>query len=462
MPTQHRSAMWNIAGASVVVIALGMGISGIWLTHQVRNGLLENVAYSSALFMDRYIEPAVQELANSDRLSNEAIETLDQAVKQRLIAEHLVSAKIWRLDGTIVYAKNKEAIGRKYAIEGGFLEATHGNMAVEFADLRGNESSYERLLGKTLIEVYVPLYDRSDNRLIAVSEFYLDAALLRIYSSDRLLQTWLLLGLTSIVMLLVMSQFIFRCDRDIKRQGKAMGEKVAQLSYLLKENRELGEKVDAAARDAVTIVEQHLGAIGAELHDGPAQCLAVASLRLSALNFDTTQSTALAKENKEILSVVQLALTDAMREIRSISSGLSVPELVDLDIRKTLTLAVRSHERRTGTTVECKIDSFPEPAPMAVKLCLYRFVQEGLNNAFRHAKTSSATVIAWLETKSIVVEVSDNGSGFIWDGTNFPQGTLGLSGLRIRIATLGGEFSLHTQPGIGTRIIAQLPIATNV
>ena len=95
---------------------------------------------------------------------------------------------------------------------------------------------------------------------------------------------------------------------------------------------------------------------------------------------------------------------------------------------------------------------------MAVKLCLYRFVQEGLNNAYRHAQASEKRLIARIEDKAVVIEVSDTGTGFLWDGANFPNGKLGLSGLRNRITILGGDFSLHTSLGCGTKISARFPL----
>jgi signal transduction histidine kinase len=94
-----------------------------------------------------------------------------------------------------------------------------------------------------------------------------------------------------------------------------------------------------------------------------------------------------------------------------------------------------------------------------VKICLSRFIQEGLNNAFKHAGGKGQKVAAWAEEDTITVEVEDEGPGFDPSdyGLRSPSG-LGLKGLRDRIESLGGMLVIGRMPRVGTRLSATLPV----
>lgn len=89
-------------------------------------------------------------------------------------------------------------------------------------------------------------------------------------------------------------------------------------------------------------------------------------------------------------------------------------------------------------------------------LCIYRLIQEGLTNIAKHAKASKVLVRLGVdsEARAIIVEVQDNGVGF--DAKAQPSG-LGLQGLSHRLAALGGQFSIESQPTKGTTVTAFLP-----
>lgn len=84
-----------------------------------------------------------------------------------------------------------------------------------------------------------------------------------------------------------------------------------------------------------------------------------------------------------------------------------------------------------------------------MKICIYRFVQEALNNAYRHGGGVQQTVRAVSHKGHVRVEVSDRGDGF--DPTEVRPTSLGLVGLRERIDSLGGSFDIKTGEG-GTTV----------
>ncbi len=134
-----------------------------------------------------------------------------------------------------------------------------------------------------------------------------------------------------------------------------------------------------------------------------------------------------------------------MEEIRSICRGLILPDIENAGLHEVITRAVDAHSQRTETPVAIHLsEESPELSPSA-KICVYRFVQEALNNSFRHGGGIGQEVRQTLEDGSIIVEVKDEGPGF--DPQQIRPEGLGLAGLRERIESLGGQFSVKSSDG---------------
>src|SRR5262249_38903988 len=143
-----------------------------------------------------------------------------------------------------------------------------------------------------------------------------------------------------------------------------------------------------AQRASLETSERFLHRVGADLHDGPAQLIGLALLRLDILRGLVAAGQSKSDEFEKIRAVLQ----DCLREIRHLSAGLAPPHLDSLPLRKVLELAVRQHEQRTGSPVNAIIGMLPNNMSSLHKVCIYRFVQEGLNNAYRHAAGIGQTV----------------------------------------------------------------------
>jgi signal transduction histidine kinase len=222
------------------------------------------------------------------------------------------------------------------------------------------------------------------------------------------------------------------------------------LSELLHQNRLLKSRIERAARKATEDNERLLRRMGYDLHDGVAQLVGLALLRLDKIKGSP--------QERDNLLRIHKALTDALSDIRNLCKGLLLPEVRTMTLRDALMFMIRMHERRTGTTIECTIAELPEQAPEFVKIALCRFIQEGLNNAFKHAGgRGQRIVIAWDGTR-IAIEVVDQGPGMCdADGIMRKPG-LGLAGLRDRIESVGGDVTMKSAPNVGTCIRASLPL----
>ena len=98
---------------------------------------------------------------------------------------------------------------------------------------------------------------------------------------------------------------------------------------------------ESASRRSTELNEQFLRRVGSDLHDGPAQLIALASLRLDAIRQLVSAIPQIPASKSEDLDTAQNALDDALAEIRNISSGLVLPELEGLTLTEILTKAAR-------------------------------------------------------------------------------------------------------------------------
>jgi signal transduction histidine kinase len=131
-----------------------------------------------------------------------------------------------------------------------------------------------------------------------------------------------------------------------------------------------------------------------------------------------------------------------MGEIRNICKGLVLPEIEKASLSEIVNRVVVAHQQNTGTQVNAVVDDDqPELVP-AVKICIYRFIQEALNNAYRHGGGNHQSVKAISYPGRVEIEVSDRGEGF--DPTAVRPSSLGLVGLRERVDSLGGTFEVRS------------------
>ncbi len=122
---------------------------------------------------------------------------------------------------------------------------------------------------------------------------------------------------------------------------------------------------------------------------------------------------------------------EVVAEVRAWSRGLSLPEIAGVEPGAIVRLAVEAHESRPGHAVEVEEHGEAPPMGMEDRICVFRFVQEALNNASRHAGGAPLGVQIWAGKGRLQVAVMDRGQG--------PVGMagLGLSGLRDRVESLG-------------------------
>jgi signal transduction histidine kinase len=203
--------------------------------------------------------------------------------------------------------------------------------------------------------------------------------------------------------------------------------------------------------------EQALRRISADLHDGPGQALALALLRLDALQAPCDDNGVCARKRDDF-ATVHGAVRDALTDLRAISAGLRLPELSTLSVAQVATRAIHDHERRSGISVSQDLQRLPELAPLPIKIALLRTLQEALSNATRHGGGADVAVTLSRESDGLRLIVADHGPGFNPDAAA-RSGRLGLAGMRERAELLGGSFQVDSAPGAGTTVRVWWPLS---
>jgi signal transduction histidine kinase len=435
--------------AAAVVLVAGMASIGLWVANRIVDAVTFNAAAALALYMESSVVPLIQELGASGQLSEATQAKLDQLLAQPAVGEHIISMRIWRLDGTVLYSKWKELIGKRYPTSSFFALATAGKLAIVFDETPNGHDANERAMAPDLLEIYAPVREARSRHVIAVAEFYATAGKLRSDVHREVVSSWVIVGHVTLYMMAALWGIVVRGGKLIDKQRIQLKKQIGELQTLLAQNEDLRVRLQRSNATVANANEEFLRRIGADLHDGPAQLLSYTLLRLHKLT-PLVDRAGSEKERRE-MTLIRVSLNDTLREVRNISEGLALPELGAIALREVIELAICSHERLTNTHVARMLDALPEDAPQSLKICVYRFVQEGLTNAFRHAGGSDQTVVA-RGTEALEVSVSDSGSGLAVGGP--VAGGLGLAGLRARIEAIGGTLEICSLRGQGTSLTA--------
>lgn len=446
LPLHNRFAL-----VGSLVSLVGMFVIGALVSDSIKVGVVRNSAISSAVYMESLIAPLSQELASSESLSPTAIARLRALMAEPPLAERVVSVKIWRKGGLLAFSSDPALIGKTFAPTSELKAAWQGQLSASFDELDDEEDAAERKSGVPLLEVYNPIHSIVTGEVIAVAEFYLDGSELQADLYKAHLRAWAAVALVTAATFAALFGIVRAGSRTIAAQNRELNGRLQDLARISAQNEALRDRVQSASRRASETNERYMRRISAELHDGPAQALALASLRLDTL----MRRASVAPDDPDVRDLRE-TLAEALGDVRALSGGLTLPALEGRSIADTLTLAVEAHERRTGVTVERDFDAahLDRPAPHPVLICIYRIVQEGLMNAYRHAQGAHVRVAATLDAVGLLVRIADDGPGF--DPEAGPGCGLGLAGMRERVESIGGEFRIDSAPGKGVCLTARL------
>lgn len=442
--------------ASLAILLANMAVMGWWVGDQIELGVVHSTAAATALYVDSFVDPLLDELGHQQELSPGRVQALSRLLRDTPLSQYVVLFKIWGTNSQVLYSDDTDVMGKVFPPSAGLVRALRSEVVSEISTLDAAENEGERNRFSELLETYSPVWLPGTDRVIAVVEFYSPTAGLRSEIAEAQSKSWLVVATVTALMYLVLVGLVQRGANTIRRQQRELADNVHHLTLLLGQNEELHGRVRRAATRTTELNERYLRRISAELHDGPAQVLALALLRLESTVGERSGSDAPATQQAEV-ERIESSLRGALADIRHLSAGLRLPELAPLTLSDTVARVVRAHERASNTVVDLHLVGLPDCAPVAVKITVYRLIQEALSNAFRHAGGRGQRVWVTASGDEVVVQVADDGPGF--DPAQEPDGVhLGLVGMRERVESLGGRLYVAAQLGAGVHITAHLPL----
>jgi signal transduction histidine kinase len=193
-----------------------------------------------------------------------------------------------------------------------------------------------------------------------------------------------------------------------------------------------------------------------ELHDSLGHYLSLISVQSGvALNLNQQ----LPEQARAALAAVRQASKDALRELRSAldilrQDGEPVPRSPMPALARLGDLVAQASA--PGLDVRAETEGIVRPLPFGVDVAAYRIVQEALTNVARHAGPATATVRVTYGEEDLTVQVDDDGRGTA-AGPQPATGN-GITGMRERVAALGGQLYAGPRPGGGFQVRARLPL----
>jgi len=236
-------------------------------------------------------------------------------------------------------------------------------------------------------------------------------------------------------------------------------QKIAALKAQQLEESQQRETMRAELfRRVVAAQEAERQRIARDLHDETGQSLTAIGMGLRGLESRVTRD----PEKASItLRELQTLTADSLQELQRLMTDLRPSHLDDLGLSAALRWYVGKLQERYSFNIKVDITGREQPIDEAVKIAIFRIIQESLNNIIKHSKANNVKIDLGFEETQIRVLVFDDGEGFNLDRIKSMQSSgrpsLGLAGMQERAALLGGIVSIQSRPGSGTLVEALIP-----
>jgi len=219
-------------------------------------------------------------------------------------------------------------------------------------------------------------------------------------------------------------------------------------------DRKLAEEALASVgRRLIEAHEEERTWLARELHDDIVQRIALVSVELERCS---QQAPDTATGVRDHIGQVRQRLTDLGQDIQGLSHRLHSSKLEYLGLVTAARSFCRELSEQRSVQIEFKHSAIPAAVPKEVSLCLFRVLQESLQNAVKHSGVQDFTVEMHGTQDGIHLTVSDSGIGFDQRNAMSHSG-LGLIGMRERLRLVNGELSIQSEPGHGTTVLAHVP-----
>ena len=239
---------------------------------------------------------------------------------------------------------------------------------------------------------------------------------------------------------------------------QVLKSKVAVFIDLARKSAALAESermLRALAAHLISVREEERTHIAREIHDELGQVLTGLKMEVAwlARRLNQDQKPLLGKTE----SMGQL-IDSTIQTVRKIASGLRPEVLDEMGLVAAIRWQAGEFQKRTG--IRCRLHLQAEIGGLERDLstAMFRVFQEILTNVARHSRATRIDVELKSADRSLVLEVADNGVGMPGVEHNGKR-SLGLLGMRERALGVGGDVSIGSTPGHGTRVVVTIPAA---
>jgi PAS domain S-box-containing protein len=223
------------------------------------------------------------------------------------------------------------------------------------------------------------------------------------------------------------------------------------------ERKQAEEALASVSHKLIEAQEKERTRIARELHDDINQRIALLAVELEQLQ---QSNSGLDGEVRRRMIDLGRRITETGMEVQAISHRLHSSKLEILGVVSACRSFCREVAERHKVTVDFAADGVPREVPQDVTLCLFRILQESLNNAIKHSGTQHFEVRLRAVSDEIQLTVCDCGVGFDAPAALSGHG-LGLISMRERASLVKGTISITSKSMAGTEITLRVPIAVN-
>jgi signal transduction histidine kinase len=196
--------------------------------------------------------------------------------------------------------------------------------------------------------------------------------------------------------------------------------------------------------------------VAADIHDDSIQAITAAGMRLQLLRRSLRDPEQLALLG-ELEKTIQLSID----RLRHLLFDLRPPALDREGLAEALRTYLDEIQREGPTRYELEDGLLSQPSE-DVRVVLYRIAKEAISNVRKHADARSVRVRLADRDLGYRVQITDDGAGFLTEGSENVPGHLGLATMRERAELMGGWLQIASTPGAGTTVEFWVPAETSV
>jgi signal transduction histidine kinase len=246
-------------------------------------------------------------------------------------------------------------------------------------------------------------------------------------------------------------------EEDLAERDNTNQELLEQLSEQVQALDSANLALQDAQRRLLTEREEERKRLARELHDETIQDLLSLNYQLEEIASMDNKNAVMATEIDDVRQHIRLLVGN----VRGICGNLRPPTIDSLGLGPALQSHVHTWSNRTGIKVELTLTNDLGRLPEAIELSIFRIVQEGLNNVWKHSEGTAVSVtLTQTSPRLLHITIIDNGDGLSADfdlSTLSNSGHYGLLGISERVALMGGRLSFRNQTNGGMVMQVEIP-----